>query len=90
MLLNLGQVQLLILPNLEPYLQLLAPEMILEEQKNELKRHEAWRVYGALLVIHISFFQVVKELPADVLYAKKALISFSSSEDIYTCKLKYK
>ncbi|XP_050246702.1 transcription initiation factor TFIID subunit 6-like isoform X2 [Quercus robur] len=42
-------VQLLILPNLEPYLQLLAPEMILEKQKNEMKRHEAWRVYGALL-----------------------------------------
>ncbi|KAL0000710.1 hypothetical protein SO802_014491 [Lithocarpus litseifolius] len=42
-------VRLLILPNLEPYLQLLAPEMILEKQKNEMKRHEAWRVYGALL-----------------------------------------
>jgi len=56
MLLNSEQVQLLILPNLEPYLQLLAPEMILEKQKNEMKRHEAWRVYGALLVIHISYF----------------------------------
>lgn len=42
-------VRLLILPNLEPYLQLLAPEMILEKQKNEMKKHEAWRVYGALL-----------------------------------------
>ncbi|XP_058070769.1 transcription initiation factor TFIID subunit 6 [Magnolia sinica] len=42
-------VRLLILPNLEPYLQLLEPEMLLEKQKNEVKRHEAWRVYGALL-----------------------------------------
>ncbi|KAJ4972440.1 hypothetical protein NE237_005614 [Protea cynaroides] len=42
-------VRLLILPNLEPYLQLLEPEMLLEKQKNEMKRHEAWRVYGALL-----------------------------------------
>ncbi|KAJ4848541.1 hypothetical protein Tsubulata_050942 [Turnera subulata] len=43
------QVRLLVLPNLEPYLRLLEPEMILEKQKNEIKRHEAWRVYGALL-----------------------------------------
>ncbi|XP_042520999.1 transcription initiation factor TFIID subunit 6 isoform X1 [Macadamia integrifolia] len=42
-------VRLLVLPNLEPYLQLLEPEMLLEKQKNEMKRHEAWRVYGALL-----------------------------------------
>ncbi|XP_043689998.1 transcription initiation factor TFIID subunit 6-like [Telopea speciosissima] len=42
-------VRLLTLPNLEPYLQLLEPEMLLEKQKNEMKRHEAWRVYGALL-----------------------------------------
>ncbi|XP_026438420.1 transcription initiation factor TFIID subunit 6-like isoform X1 [Papaver somniferum] len=42
-------VRLLILPNLEPYLKLLEPEMLLEKQKNEMKRHEAWRVYGALL-----------------------------------------
>ncbi|KAK9084716.1 hypothetical protein Sjap_025127 [Stephania japonica] len=42
-------VRLLILPNLEPYLKLLEPEMILEKQKNEMKRHEAWRVYGTLL-----------------------------------------
>ncbi|CAN1761007.1 Transcription initiation factor TFIID subunit 6 [Linum perenne] len=43
------QVRLLLLPNLEPYLRLLEPEMLLEKQKNEMKRHEAWRVYGALL-----------------------------------------
>lgn len=42
-------VRLLILPNLESYLQLLEPEMLMEKQKNEMKRHEAWRVYGALL-----------------------------------------
>lgn len=41
---------MLILPNLEPYLRLLEPEMQLEKQKNEIKRHEAWRVYGALMV----------------------------------------
>ncbi|KAJ0989748.1 hypothetical protein J5N97_008104 [Dioscorea zingiberensis] len=42
-------VRLLVLPNLESYLQLLEPEMLLEKQKNEMKRKEAWRVYGALL-----------------------------------------
>ncbi|KAL9264394.1 Transcription initiation factor TFIID subunit 6-like protein [Drosera capensis] len=42
-------VRLLILPNIEPYLRLLEPEMLLENQKNEMKRHEAWTVYGALL-----------------------------------------
>ncbi|KAK7273023.1 hypothetical protein RIF29_14069 [Crotalaria pallida] len=42
-------VRLLLLPNLEPYMQLLEPEMLLEKQKNEMKRQEAWRVYGALL-----------------------------------------
>ncbi|PRQ32051.1 putative TAF6 HEAT repeat domain-containing protein [Rosa chinensis] len=43
-------VCLLILPNLDSYMQLLEPEMILEKQKNEIKRHEAWRVYGAFAV----------------------------------------
>ncbi|KAE9604924.1 putative transcription factor Hap3/NF-YB family [Lupinus albus] len=42
-------VRLLLLPNLEPYIRLLEPEMVLEKQKNEMKRQEAWRVYGALL-----------------------------------------
>ncbi|XP_027341337.1 transcription initiation factor TFIID subunit 6-like isoform X2 [Abrus precatorius] len=42
-------VRLLILPNLEPYLHLLEPEMQLEKQSNEMKRQEAWQVYGALL-----------------------------------------
>lgn len=43
-------MHLLILPNLELYLKFLEPEMLLEKQKNEMKRHEAWRVYGALQV----------------------------------------
>lgn len=42
-------VRQLILPNLESFMQLLGPEMQLEGQKNEIKRQEAWRVYGALL-----------------------------------------
>ncbi|XP_021724539.1 transcription initiation factor TFIID subunit 6-like isoform X1 [Chenopodium quinoa] len=42
-------VRHLILPNLGPYMRLLEHEMSLESQKNEMKRHEAWRVYGALL-----------------------------------------
>ncbi|GAB4826901.1 hypothetical protein Ancab_033779 [Ancistrocladus abbreviatus] len=42
-------VRLLVLPNLEAYMQLLKPEMQLEKQKNELKRQEAWRVYEALM-----------------------------------------
>ncbi|KAM1206581.1 hypothetical protein ACFX2I_007255 [Malus domestica] len=48
-LLDVEQVRLLILPNLDSSMQLLDPEMILEKQKNEIKRQEAWRVYGALL-----------------------------------------
>ncbi|KAJ8749205.1 hypothetical protein K2173_018678 [Erythroxylum novogranatense] len=42
-------VRLLILPNLAPYLQLLEPKMLIDKQKNEMKRFEAWRVYDALL-----------------------------------------
>ncbi|GAV88182.1 DUF1546 domain-containing protein, partial [Cephalotus follicularis] len=42
-------VRLLILPNLEPNLQLLEPDMLLEKQKNEMRRHEAQRVHGALM-----------------------------------------
>ncbi|KAE9591192.1 putative TAF6 HEAT repeat domain-containing protein [Lupinus albus] len=43
-------VRSLIIPNLKPYLHLLEPEMQLEKQKNEIKRHAACQVYGALLV----------------------------------------
>lgn len=42
-------VRLLLLPNLNAYMKLLEPEMLIENQKNEMKRYEAWRVYGALL-----------------------------------------
>ncbi|XP_019095147.1 PREDICTED: transcription initiation factor TFIID subunit 6-like [Camelina sativa] len=42
-------VRLLIVPNLEPYLRLLEPELDAEKQKNQTKSYEAWRVYGALL-----------------------------------------
>ncbi|KAK1391886.1 Transcription initiation factor TFIID subunit 6 [Heracleum sosnowskyi] len=42
-------VDFIVLPNLEPYLQLVEPEMQVDKQKNETKRYEAWRVYGALL-----------------------------------------
>ncbi|WVZ75297.1 hypothetical protein U9M48_023367 [Paspalum notatum var. saurae] len=42
-------IRLLLLPNLVAYMQLLEPELQLEKQKNEMKRKEAWRVYGALL-----------------------------------------
>ncbi|QHN92666.1 transcription initiation factor TFIID subunit 6b isoform X3 [Arachis hypogaea] len=42
-------IRLFILPNLEPYLLLLEPEMQPEKQRNETKRQEAWQVYGALL-----------------------------------------
>lgn len=41
-------VRSLILPNLETYLGFLE-EMLFENQKKEMTRHEAWRVYGALL-----------------------------------------
>ncbi|KAK1416648.1 hypothetical protein QVD17_25763 [Tagetes erecta] len=40
-------VRLLLLPNLDSYLGFL--EDILQHQKKEITRHEAWRVYGALL-----------------------------------------
>ncbi|XP_047342417.1 transcription initiation factor TFIID subunit 6 [Impatiens glandulifera] len=41
-------VRLLLLPNLETYLKLLEPELYIETQKNDVKRYEAWRVFGAL------------------------------------------
>ncbi|RLM85211.1 putative TATA binding protein family protein [Panicum miliaceum] len=42
-------IRLLLLPKLVTYMQLLEPELQLEKHKNEMKRKEAWRVYGALL-----------------------------------------
>uniref|UniRef100_A0A6N2MAH8 TATA box binding protein associated factor (TAF) histone-like fold domain-containing protein n=1 Tax=Salix viminalis TaxID=40686 RepID=A0A6N2MAH8_SALVM len=57
-------VRLLILPNLEPYLLLLEQEMLLEKQKNEIKRHEAWRVYGALThAAGLCMYDRLKMLP---------------------------
>ncbi|KAK6919278.1 TATA box binding protein associated factor (TAF), histone-like fold domain [Dillenia turbinata] len=58
-------VRQLILPNLEPYMRLLEPELLLEKQKNEMKRHEAWRVFGALL--HAAgqcIYNQLKKFPA--------------------------
>ncbi|KAG8365119.1 hypothetical protein BUALT_Bualt18G0071200 [Buddleja alternifolia] len=60
-----GQVRLLVLPNLEPYLRLLEPEMQLEKQKNEMKRHEAWLVYGALMrAAGLCMYDRLKMLPS--------------------------
>lgn len=57
-------VRLLILPNLEPYLLLLEQEMLLEKQKNEIKRHEAWQVYGALTrAAGLCMYDRLKMLP---------------------------
>lgn len=62
--LGMNVVHLLILPNLEPYLGLLEPEMLPANQKNEMKRHEAWRVYGALLrVVGQCIYERVKIFP---------------------------
>ncbi|GER32871.1 transcription initiation factor TFIID subunit 6 [Striga asiatica] len=58
-------VRKLVLPNLEPYLCLLAPEMQLETQKNEMKRHEAWLVYGALVrAAGLCLHDRMKRLPS--------------------------
>ncbi|KAL8171028.1 hypothetical protein V2J09_022832 [Rumex salicifolius] len=74
-------VRLLILPNLEPYMRLLEPEMHIETQNNEAKRHEAWTVYGALLhaagqCIHdsLKLFPAFHSRPADALLRDNARI----------------
>ncbi|XP_049412609.1 transcription initiation factor TFIID subunit 6-like [Solanum stenotomum] len=62
-----GVVRLLVLPNLEAYLRLLEPEMQFEKQKNEMKRHEAWRVYGALMcAAGLCMYEHFKMLPASL------------------------
>ncbi|KAH0751382.1 hypothetical protein KY285_004530 [Solanum tuberosum] len=62
-----GVVRLLVLPNLEAYLQLLEPEMQPEKQKNEMKRLEAWRVYGALMcAAGLCIYERFKLLPASL------------------------
>lgn len=58
-------VRSLVLPNLEPYLLLLEPEMHLEKQRNEAKRHEACLVYGALMcAAGLCLFDKLKILPS--------------------------
>ncbi|XP_027063961.1 transcription initiation factor TFIID subunit 6-like isoform X1 [Coffea arabica] len=57
-------VRLLVLPNLEPYLRLLEPEMLLEKQKNGMSRLEAWHVYGALIrAVGLCMYNRLKKLP---------------------------
>ncbi|KAL2938746.1 Transcription initiation factor TFIID subunit 6 [Bienertia sinuspersici] len=75
-------VRHLILPNLKPYLQLLESEMLLESQKNEMKRHEAWRVYGALLHAagqciydRLKKFPVLPSPPHNEVWGKKDKIN---------------
>ncbi|ONI13484.1 hypothetical protein PRUPE_4G224900 [Prunus persica] len=75
-------VRLLILPNLDSYMQLLEPEMILEKPKNEIKRHEAWRVYGALLkaagqCMHdrLKMFHSLLSPPAHAIWKSKGRVA---------------
>ncbi|XP_050247876.1 transcription initiation factor TFIID subunit 6 isoform X2 [Quercus robur] len=75
-------VRILILPNLEPYMRLLEPEMLLEKQKNEMKRNEAWRVYGALLhaagqCIYdlLKMFPPLTSLPAHAVWRSNARVT---------------
>ncbi|CAN4097166.1 unnamed protein product [Withania somnifera] len=70
-----GVVRLLVLPNLEAYLQLLEPEMQLEKQKNEMKRLEAWRVYGALMyAAGLCIYECFKLLPASLSPSTRTLL----------------
>ncbi|XP_051126293.1 transcription initiation factor TFIID subunit 6-like [Andrographis paniculata] len=58
-------IRLLLLPNLEAYMRLLEPEMQLEKQNNEAKRHEAWLVYGALMcAAGLSLYDRLKIIPS--------------------------
>eukprot|EP00257_Ricinus_communis_P022399 XP_015582119.2 transcription initiation factor TFIID subunit 6 [Ricinus communis] len=67
-------VRLLILPNLEPYLLLLEPEMLLEKQKNEMRRHEAWSVYGALMrAAGLCMHDRMKRLPGVLMPPTRAV-----------------
>ncbi|KDP30842.1 hypothetical protein JCGZ_13785 [Jatropha curcas] len=79
-------VRLLLLPNLEPYLQVLEPEMLLEKQKNEMKRHEAWRVYGALLHAagqciydSLKIFPPLPSPPAHAMWKTNRKIAYSKN-----------
>lgn len=79
-------VRLLILPNFEAYLKLLEPEMLFEKQKNELKRYEAWGVYGALLRAagqsiydKLKMFSPLASPPAHVVLRPNAKVITSNS-----------
>lgn len=80
-------VRLLLLPNLGPYLSLLEPEMLLEKQKNEVKRHEAWRVYGALLQAagqciydRVKIFPPLSSLPARSVWKTNGIVATLSNK----------
>ncbi|KAM3396321.1 Transcription initiation factor TFIID subunit 6b [Capsicum chinense] len=74
-----GVVRLLVLPNLEAYLRLLEPEMQLEKQKNEVKRHEAWRVYGALMcAAGLCLYEHFKMLPASLSPSNRTFLKSKS------------
>lgn len=80
-------VRLLLLPNLGPYLSLLEPEMLLEKQKNEVKRHEAWRVYGALLQAagqciydRLKIFPPLSSLPACSVWKTNGIVATLSNK----------
>lgn len=75
-------VCLLIVPNLESYMRLLEPEMLLETQKNEMKRHEAWTVYGALLRAaghciydRLKMFPILPSRPAAAVWRNKEKVA---------------
>ncbi|KAK8916062.1 hypothetical protein KSP39_PZI023069 [Platanthera zijinensis] len=75
-------VRLLVLPNLETYLQLLEPEMLLEKQKNEMKRKEAWHVFGALMCAagtclydRLKMFPRLLSLPSQSIWKHKGKIA---------------
>ncbi|PWA80065.1 TBP-ASSOCIATED FACTOR 6B [Artemisia annua] len=62
--LGINVVRMLLLPNLDAYLQFIEPEMQLEKQKNENRRHEAWRVHGALMcAAGLCIYNQLKTIP---------------------------
>eukprot|EP00898_Chlorokybus_atmophyticus_P009029 jgi/Chlat1/9127/Chrsp97S08388 len=63
-------VQLLVLPNMAAYVQLLREEMTFETQKNEVKRYEASRCYGAIQ--HAAGICMYKQLAKDPRWAELA------------------
>ncbi|KAI5067137.1 hypothetical protein GOP47_0017665 [Adiantum capillus-veneris] len=57
-------VGLMVLPNVEAFMELLTPELSMETQKNEIKRHEAMRVFNTLLVaVGVCMSSRVKSCP---------------------------